>query len=272
MSGARIEVAVATLGFDGFDDLDFEPAFALLPRTGFTNVEFNCWFARTVTPDGIERIAARSRAIAVRPVSLHLPAFSPGPGPDELARETARWLWLIEAASRLGVTVLKSTGRARGEGGGLPALIDLLRAIAPVAAGRGITLALENHAGNVLEFAADYDEVFAAVDDANVGLCLDTGHFVASGVDPVAVVDRFADRLVHVDLKDCAGPGQPFVPFGAGVADLGGVLDRAVAVGYRGFAVVEFPRRTPSDDTTLADLEAGADLARRHLPDGSNHG
>ncbi|UYN83456.1 MAG: sugar phosphate isomerase/epimerase [Microcella sp.] len=256
-------IAVATLGFDGFGDEAFEPAFSGLPDTGFRSVEFNCWYARTITPQGLASIRDRSAAICVTPVSLHVPSFSPGPEPSDLARETARWCWLIEAATIVGVTLLKCTGRDRGEAGGVESIIALLREVAPVAAERGVRISLENHANNVLEFAEDYDRIFDAIDDPGVGMCLDTGHFAASGVDMLAIVDRFGSRINHVDLKDCAGPGREFVPFGDGVVDFDEVLDAVNATGYSGYLVVEFPRR--GDDTALTDLAAGAAIARRHV-------
>lgn len=256
-------IAVATLGFDGFGDEFFEPSFAGLPGTGFRSVEFNCWYARTITPAGLASIRDRSAAIGVTPVSLHLPSFSPGPEHSDLAREVARWCWLIEAATIVGVDLLKCTGRDRGQAGGVESIIALLREVAPVAAARGVRIALENHANNVLEFAEDYDRVFEAIDDPGVGMCLDTGHFAASGVDMLDIVDRFGSRITHVDLKDCAGPGLEFVPFGDGVVDFDSVLDAVNATGYSGYLVVEFPRR--GDGSAQADLAAGAAIARRHI-------
>lgn len=257
-----IGLAVATLGFDGFDDRFFEPAFELLPRTSFRDVEFNCWYARTLTPAGIASIVERSERAGVRPISIHVPAFTPGPTAADLARETARWCWLLHAATLLGVGMVKCTGAARGEAGGLPALQALLREIIPIAADRGILIALENHAENVLEFADDYDLLLNEFDDPAVGMCLDTGHFVASGVDPAAIARRYAGRIVHVDLKDCAGHGREFVPFGNGVVDFEGVLRALVETDYRGYFIVESPRGGADAETALRNLERGAQIVR----------
>jgi sugar phosphate isomerase/epimerase len=256
-------VVVATLGFDGFGDEYFEPAFEGLPHTGFRSVEFNCWYGRTITPAGLRSIRERSDALGVTPVSLHLPSFAPGPAAADLAREVARWCWLVEAASSLDISLLKCTGSARGEAGGVESLIALLEEVGPFAADRGVRIALENHAGNVLEFAEDYDRIFEVIDDPGIGMCLDTGHFAASGVDMIAIVERFAERIIHVDLKDCAGTGEEFVPFGHGVVDFDAVLGAVTETGYDGYLVVEFPRR--GDGTAIDDLAAGAEIALRHI-------
>jgi len=257
-----IRTAVATLGFDGFDDRDFADAFELLPRTGFTAVEFNCWYARNLTPAGIRSIAERAAAAHVTPVSLHLPGFHPGPSPADLARDAARWCWVIEAAQRLDARIVKATGASRGEAGGIESLELLLEQIVPVARDAGVVIALENHAGNVLEFAEDYERLLTRFSEPSVGLCLDSGHFAASGVDPVGIAERFRGRIVHVDLKDCAGPGKPFVPFGEGVVDFSALLDVLERDGYSGYAVIEYPRGDADADTAVRILERGAELVR----------
>lgn len=260
---ARRAVAVATISLDGFGDEDFEYAFQLIPRLGIRRVELNCWYGRNLTPAGIESIRARCVERHLLPVSLHLPGFSSASNADH-AREVARWLWVLEAAGRLGIGLVKATGSARDTAGGLDGVIAVLREIEPAAADRGITIALENHVNNVLELPEDYRRIFEEVPPKMIGMCLDTGHFAASGVDIVAVVDEFADRIVHVDLKDCASSAgrEDFVGFGEGVVDFDAILGRLVEHDYSGLLLVEFPRR--SLDTVIDDLTVGARIARRY--------
>ena len=257
-----IDLAMATLCCDGFSDEDFAFAYATMPGLGVTNVEFNCWYPRNLTPRGVDSISRRCAASGLTPVSLHVPGYSAATS-GELTREVARWTWLIEACRRLDVRLLKATGSARDEGGGLAGLIAVLKHSAPMAADAGVTLALENHYANVLEFVTDYATVFDAVPDENVGLCLDTGHFAASGVDMLQVIERFRSRLVHVDLKDCAGGGDTFVPFGAGIVDFPAILDAVAGSGFQGYFVVEFPRR--SLELMAGDLRRGMAIAAPYL-------
>ncbi len=260
---ATIDLAMATLCCDGFGDEDFRYAFETMPSLGITNVEFNCWYPRNLTPAGIDSIRRRCEDSGLRPVSLHVPGYSAA-SRSELTRETARWIWLLEACQRLDVRLLKATGSARGTGGGLDGIIDVLSVIAPIAADHGVTLALENHFQNVLEFADDYEQIFSAVPHENVGLCLDTGHFAASDVDMLDVVRRLGSRIVHVDLKDCAAGGaENFVPFGEGTVNFAAVLDAVVDTGYSGFLLVEFPRRNL--DVMTTDLRRGIVIAEPYL-------
>jgi sugar phosphate isomerase/epimerase len=257
-------ISVATICFDGFGDEDFVPTFAHAPGLGIHEIEFNAWYPRNLTPAGLDRVVQRCADAGLRPATLQVSGFAPGPAPGDLARETARWLWLFEAARRLGVGVVKATGARRGDHGGLGAVIALLDAVAPTAEALGLTIAVENHAGNVLEFPEDYRRVFAAVHSPAVGMCFDTGHFVASGVDLLECAREFADRIVHVDLKDCAGPGPGrFVRFGEGVVDFDAVLGEITKTDYAGYLVVELPLVDAT--TMIADLRAGVEIASRSL-------
>ncbi len=56
---------------------------------------------------------------------------------------------------------------------------------------------LHPHAGTHVEFE---DEVEPLLDDAE--LCLDTGHWLYAGQDPVEAYERWAERIPYVHLKD----------------------------------------------------------------------
>lgn len=76
----------------------------------------------------------------------------------------------------------------------------LTRVAAHVAA-RGMRLAYHHHLGTVVETVADLDRLLGATGPA-VGLTIDTGHACFGGIDPVAVVRRWPERIVHVHAKD----------------------------------------------------------------------
>ncbi len=258
-------LSVATIGFDGFGDEDFGPTFVHAPDLGVAEIEFNAWYPRNLTPAGLDAIRRRSADRGLRPATLQVSPIAPGPEPADLTRETARWMWLIEAAQRIGVSVIKATGSRRDDRGGLAAVGRLLTAIVPMLEERGLTLALENHAGNVLEFPEDYRRLFTECESPRVGMCFDTGHFAASGLDLLAVAAEFKDRVVHIDLKDCAESGRDrFVRFGDGVVDFDAVLTELTSDGFTGYLVVELPRIDPS--TMINDLRAGVAIAERFIP------
>lgn len=259
----RIETAIATITCDGFGDEDFRHAFETIPKLGIRNVEFNCWYPRNLTPAGIASIKRRCQQRGLVPVSIQGNSFVGGEGHD-LSREAHRVLWLMEACRRLGCRIIKCTGAARGTRGGVEGIVRLMQEVAPAAEEQGIRLCLENHHGNVLELPEDYDRIFSAVSSRAVGMCLDPAHFNASGVDLRALVDRFHERIYHVDLKDNAGPGKhDAVPFGSGAVDLDGLVQHLLEKGYRGYLVVEYAKKDRGV-VTFEDLVAGYKIARKY--------
>jgi inosose dehydratase len=114
-------------------------------------------------------------------------------------------------------------------------------------ADRGYQAVLHNEVGTQLASQQDVVRVLEATDAA---LCLDTGHLIAAGGDPLAILDSWWDRVAHVHLKDSksAGPftsamelweGDVFCPLGAGVGQVDEVLAALAAGGYDGWIVVE---------------------------------
>lgn len=65
----------------------------------------------------------------------------------------------------------------------------------------GVQIAYHHHMGTVIETAEDIDRLMKHTGPA-VGLLLDTGHLTFAGADPVAVAERWIDRINHVHCKD----------------------------------------------------------------------
>jgi inosose dehydratase len=132
-------------------------------------------------------------------------------------------------------------------------IAEHVAAIAAIVADHGLTFALHPHAGTLVESAADVERLLAATD---VGWCLDTGHLLIGGGDPVAFVRDHGDRVVHVHLKDVdaavaaryragelslmgATQAGLFRPLGRGDASIADVLDELDASGYERWLVLE---------------------------------
>ncbi|WCB94627.1 Inosose dehydratase [Baekduia alba] len=62
-----------------------------------------------------------------------------------------------------------------------------------------LELVLHPHVGTLVETAAQVDAALAHTD---VSWCFDSGHLLIGGTDPVAFVQRHAERIAHVHLKD----------------------------------------------------------------------
>jgi len=78
-----------------------------------------------------------------------------------------------------------------------------------------------------------FDLLAAATDPEVVGFELDIGGAVAAGTDPVALLERYGDRISLVHVKDVSAPapapgtGQDCVPIGTGDIDVPAVVSAA---------------------------------------------
>lgn len=107
---------------------------------------------------------------------------------------------LLVLAASTGEEGYEETGRLDTAGwAALGRGID--RAIAS-AGERGLLVALHPHHGTVVERPEDVERV---LDVSGVGVCLDTGHVMLSGGDPVAIARTAGSRVIHVHLKDVDG-------------------------------------------------------------------
>ncbi|WP_067888587.1 TIM barrel protein [Nocardia vaccinii] len=148
-------------------------------------------------------------------------------------------------------------------------LIGTAIGIRDIAAGYGLRTVLHPHVGTLVETAAEVERLLA---ESDLELCLDTGHLLIGGVDPVALARRHADRIGHIHLKDvradlaarircgaieysAAVRQGLFVPLGDGDVDIETLVRCAHAGGYRGWYVLE-------QDTALAAGDTAAGPSR----------
>ena len=80
--------------------------------------------------------------------------------------------------------------------------------------------------------------------DARIGVCLDVGHERRAGLDPVAFIRAYGDRIYDVHLKNIkVDPVQNFAKEGPrGELDVGGILKALAEVGYAGVCHIEYEK------------------------------
>jgi sugar phosphate isomerase/epimerase len=233
----RVELAIATITCDGFGDENFEHAFSIIPTLPYKNVEFNCWYGRNLTPSGIRSIKRRCQQHKLKPVCVQGSSFG---ATGNIIKDVTHKLWNMEAARQLGCKRVKFTGAGRGSEGGLEAVIQVLKEIAPAAEEMDMLILVENHASNNIENIEDYEKIFSAISSSNVGMCMDNAHFDGANVDLLQVVDRFHSRILHIDLKETERKGiHKVVPFGEGVTNNAAVVERMLAHDYSGYLLIE---------------------------------
>jgi len=98
-----------------------------------------------------------------------------------------------------------------------------------------IRIAIHNHGPGDKKFPSPSDVWRLVKDrDERMGLCIDVGHTVRIGVDPVDAIGRCARRLYDFHIKDeteATPKGKP-VPVGRGVIDIVGVLKALKEINY----------------------------------------
>lgn len=132
-------------------------------------------------------------------------------------------------------------------------LLDNLDRLATAAEARGLAAALHPHVGTMVESGEDTQRV---IDGSRIGLCLDTGHLLIGGADPVALARDHAGRIAHVHLKDVravvAGRVRSralsytegiraglYTPLGRGDIDIAAIVSALEDAGYDGWYVLE---------------------------------
>ena len=125
----------------------------------------------------------------------------------------------------------------------LPNVPDAYRMAEKLAEKYDIRLSIHNHGGrHWLGSSAMLDHVFKNTSE-RIGLCLDTAWALDSHEDPIAMMEKFADRLYGLHLKDFVfgRDGKPEdVVVGTGNLDLAKALQLAGENDKVGYAVLEY--------------------------------
>jgi inosose dehydratase len=138
------------------------------------------------------------------------------------------------------------------------------------AAPDGLRVAFHPHTATWIESPAEVEALAVRLPATGAGLCLDVGHFLVGGGDPVAALERYGALVTHVHAKDVdpvvlgrlragALPGfgeavreRLFTELGNGALDVAGMVRALDRIGFDGWIMVE------QDSTWLAPAEAAA--------------
>jgi inosose dehydratase len=144
---------------------------------------------------------------------------------------------------------------------------------------RGVNPVLHPHVGTMVE---NREEVARVLDGSPVPLCLDTGHLLIGGTDPVELAKAAPDRIAHAHLKDVdaglaervrageitytdAVRGGMYRPLGAGDIGIEAIIRALEASGYSGWYTMEqdtILTGPPEGEGPAADVRAGVAYLR----------
>ena len=256
--------------------LDPERVLSEMREIGVVATEFGPDGFLPAEPAERVRVLARRGLSAVGgfvPVVLHDPASDPLPEVD-----TALDAFVAAGAGTL--VLAAATGghgyddRPTLDDDGWKRLLHNLDRLADHASARGVTATLHPHVGTMVEREA---EVRRVLDGCAVALCLDTGHLLVGGTDPVRLAREVPQRVAHVHLKDVdarwagrVGSGEigyqdavregMYRPLGQGDVDIAAIVVALDGAGYRGWYVMEqdtvLASEPPRGEGPVADVRA----------------
>jgi len=128
-------------------------------------------------------------------------------GPSEREQAIQRTTLYVDACSALGTDVLCLLAGMPVEGKSKEQTIaedfkEVFTPIAKYAAEKGVKLAFENWFATLLQNFDHWDAMLDALPFPNVGFNYDPSHLIWQGIDYLAGVDRYADRIFHTHAKD----------------------------------------------------------------------
>lgn len=189
-------------------------------------------------------------------------------------------------ASGAGVMVLAASTGAEGydarpelDDAQWATLLNNLDRIALVAATKGLMAVLHPHVGTMVETRADVDRV---LEGSTIPLCLDTGHLLIGGTDPLELARQVPCRIKHTHLKDVdaalaarvqageltyteAVAAGMYRPLGGGDIDIAGIVEVLSDNGYDGWFVLEqdtILAAEPTDEGPVRDVVASVTYLR----------
>jgi inosose dehydratase len=247
-------------------DLPYARVMDEIAESGYRGTELGPW---GFFPDDPVVLARELNARGLTLASAFCPVDLTRP--DEYSREEATALATSDLLQRLGVKELILAdqwrpGRAIIAGRAGPddelsasdwaVMAESLNRLAGRLASRGMRTVYHHHVATYVETTAEIDQLLTRTDPDLVGLCLDTGHAVFGGANPVDLLRRWGSRVGYVHVKDVDPAALRrardrilnyndgiregiFCPLGQGCVDFAEVFRLLHALNYNGWLIVE---------------------------------
>ncbi|PST83601.1 endonuclease [Pedobacter yulinensis] len=141
------------------------------------------------------------------------------------------WKQLFEFAKAMGIRTITSE----------PKVADL-DMIASLCETYKINVALHNHPKPSIYWNVDFALESIAGKSKYLGLCADIGHWVRSGLDPVACLKKARGHVLHMHFKDLNERSAKAhdVHWGSGASDIPAVLAELKAQRFKGMISAEY--------------------------------
>jgi sugar phosphate isomerase/epimerase len=223
---AAISIAPLTLGLASYSLREFplDQVLAMAKRLAVTHMTFkDVHVPRTDPPEATRALSARIRAAGITIM---------GGGTITLPNDAAQIKKDFEYAKNAGFPLIFVSPD--------PAALDTIEQMART---YDIKVAIHNH-GPEDKWWPKPQDAYAAIKsrDKRLGLCLDVGHTMRTGVDPVQACRDCRDRLYDMHMKDLRvkTDKDSQVEVGRGVVDVPALFKALIQIGYRGQVGLEY--------------------------------
>ncbi|MGH9491201.1 MAG: TIM barrel protein [Terriglobales bacterium] len=288
----RFRLATAPISWAVQDQPDaaweqpFEQVLDQMLAAGFAGTELGPYGYFPTDPARL-RPALEARHLALLSSFVPVPLAEPGAAAHVLAHVRRVSALLAAVGAHLIVIAGAQTPRRSKLAGRIPvdgreslAVADWRRVgklcaeVEAAAAEYGLSVVFHPHAGTFVETPAETERLFDALSATHIGLCLDTGHCVYGGGDPVEEAEKYGAVLRYVHVKDINPralararrrgldfPGAVatgvFTPVGQGSIYFPSFFDALRQQNYSGWLVVE-------QDVKFGQEDVQANMAASH--------
>jgi len=254
IAGAPISWGVCEVPGWGYQ-LDSERVLSEMGQAGLTATELGPEGFLPAEPAELTALLSRHGLSCVgsfAPVVLHDAGHDPVPDVEGVLESlVAAGASMLVLAAATGIDGYDSRPDLDAEQ--WDTLLANLDRLAAAAAERGITAVLHPHVGTMVEKG---DEVARVLAGSTISLCLDTGHLLIGGTDPLQLARAVPGRIAHTHLKDVdatlaarvqsgeltyteAVAQGMYTPLGTGDVDIAGIVATLRDNGFDGWFVLE---------------------------------
>jgi sugar phosphate isomerase/epimerase len=203
--------------FAGFYDKSAAEIGALLKKIGFSLVSMHAG-AADIASKG-DQILADARTLGLRYIVCSSPGVSPEkdklPWEEKMkAVDLADWKWNADLFNKFGKQVSEA----------------------------GMSFGYHNHSAEFKKFDGKtaFDHLYEMTDPKHVKIELDVGWVTVAQQDPIAILNKYKDRVIALHVKDVskrmsADKDPPSVALGEGVIDWKAVIGTAKKNGTKAF-------------------------------------
>ena len=207
---------------------------------------------RKFSLDEVIRIAQRLGLSALALKSMHMPLESSAEDIKSMADKVKSGGLKLYGAGVIYMKTKEEVASAfdYASNAGLEMIVgvpnhELLPQVNDLVKKHNIKLAIHNH-GPGDDLYSSPNDVHAKIKDLDkrIGFCIDIGHVVRIGQDPVPMIEKYKDRLYDMHMKDVdkAEHDGTSVEIGRGIIDIPAVIKSLKKINYQGNVAFEYEK------------------------------